>query len=442
MIKNKTVAFCTLGCRVNQYETRAVEESFLKEGFSVGKFTQECDVYVINTCTVTGESDRKSRQMIRRAVKNGKGKAVVAVMGCMSQVDAKAAAGIEGVSIVLGNGEKMSCVAKVLSELDKKDRNGITCKADVPDIYCYDKIEKMSVTGSDNTRAFLKVVDGCENKCSYCIIPSARGKIRSKPIDDVVKECKDIISLGGCREIVLTGIETAAYGKDLGTDLVNLAEAVSKVDGVKRIRFGSLEPTVLKEEFVKRLSEIPSFMPHFHLSLQSGSDSVLARMKRKYNTAMFYEKICLLRKYFPQCQITTDIIVGFPGETEEEFQQTVEFAKKCRFLYIHIFPYSDRKGTVASDMNGKWDDKTKQHRVKALEDVMHTTRREILKENIGKTMHILCETDKGGFMHGYTENYIEVRVKNDGFKPNDIVKVKLEAIENDGEFITCTPTED
>ena len=442
MKKEKTVAFCTLGCRVNQYETRAVEESFINKGFTIGSFSDECDVYVINTCTVTAESDRKSRQMIRRAVKRGNGKAIVAVMGCMSQVDAEAAAKIEGVSVVLGNGEKMSCVDRVLCELGKIRAEGKINNAFVPDIYSYDKIEKMAVTGSDNTRAFLKVVDGCENHCSYCIIPSARGKIRSKPAEDVVKECEDIVKRGGCCEIVLTGIETAAYGKDSGTDLVSLAEAVSKVAGVKRIRFGSLEPTVLKEDFIQRLCKIPSFMPHFHLSLQSGCDSVLARMKRKYNTSMFYEKICLLRKYFPQCQITTDIIAGFPGETDEEFEQTSEFIKKCGFLYVHIFPYSDRKGTVASTMPDKLSEREKQDRVKELENVMHTVRNEILKKLIGSSMYVLCETEKNGYMYGHTENYIEVRFKNNGKKPNDIVKVLFQNIENEGEFVTCMPVED
>ncbi len=442
MTKKKTVAFCTLGCRVNQYETRAVEESFEKCGFEICRFTDECDVYVINTCTVTGESDRKSRQMIRRAVKNGKGKAVVAVMGCMSQVDAEAAAKIDGVTVVLGNGEKMSCVDRVLSELGKIGGEGKINKALVPDIYSYDKIEQMAVTGSDNTRAFLKVVDGCENHCSYCIIPKARGRVRSKPIQEVTEECADIINKGGCREIVLTGIETAAYGKDVGTDLYSLVKEVSLVEGVARIRLGSLEPTVLKEDFVKGLSEIPSFMPHFHLSLQSGSDGVLARMKRKYNTRMFYEKLELLRKYFPLCQITTDIIVGFPGETEEEFNETLEFVKKCGFLYVHIFPYSDRKGTAASEMTCKLSEQVKQERVKALEEVMYGVRRKILDSYIGTKMSVLCETEKNGYFHGYTENYIEVRVKNNGYKPNDIVEIKLEKIENGGEFVTCTSSEE
>lgn len=431
-----------MGCRVNQYETRAVEESFEEKGFETAKFTDECDVYVINTCTVTGESDRKSRQMIRRAVKNGKGKAVVAVMGCMSQVEAKAASQIEGVSIVLGNGEKMTCVDRVMALMGTVGGEGSVDNSLVPDIYGYDSIEAMSVKGSDNTRAFLKVVDGCENHCSYCIIPSARGKVRSKKAQDVVNECFDITDKGGCREIVLTGIETAAYGKDIGTDLASLVEKVSQVEKVKRIRLGSLEPTVLKEDFVKRLSSIPQFMPHFHLSLQSGSDSVLARMKRKYNTKMFYEKLCLLRKYFPLCQVTTDIIVGFPGETQAEFEQTVEFVKKCGFLYVHIFPYSDRKGTAASAMEGKLSEQTKQERVKALEDVMYRVRNEILTEYLGKDMHILCETDKNGYYHGYTENYIEARVKNCGYKPNDIVKVTLMHIENGGEYVTGTSLEE
>ncbi len=435
--KKKTVAFCTLGCRVNQYETRAVEEGFVSHGFEIGKFSEKCDVYVINTCTVTGESDRKSRQMIRRAVKYGKGEAIVAVMGCMSQVDAEAASKIEGVSIVIGNGEKLSVVDKVLSMMGiiSESRVPVYHVCDVPDITCYDRIEEMSVTGSDNTRAFLKVVDGCENNCSYCIIPSARGKVRSKKPEKVFEECVAITKIGKCREIVLTGIETAAYGRDIGTDLASLVELVSSNTDVKRIRLGSLEPTVLKEEFVKRLSEIPSFMPHFHLSLQSGCDSVLARMKRKYNTKMFLEKVSLLRKYFPECQITTDIIVGFPGETEEEFCKTLDFVKKCRFLYIHIFPYSDRKDTPASAMDGKLSDAVKAERTSCLFTKMTEIRQDILSEYVGKEMPVLWETTKNGFAHGYTKNFIEVRKKDTALKPNDITTVRLCAIADSAEYM-------
>lgn len=426
----KKVSFYTLGCRVNRYETRAVEEEFIRRGYEIGSFSEKCDVYVINTCTVTGESDRKSRQMVRRAVKNGRGKAIIAVMGCMSQVNSEAASGIDGVSVVIGNGDKLSVVDKVEAVLN----TGIPVY-DVPCIHDYQSCEKMSVSGSDNTRAFLKVVDGCENKCSYCIIPKARGRVRSKPIEDVLRECRDITGIGGCREIVLTGIETAAYGLDLGTDLATLAEKVSENGDIKRIRLGSLEPTVLKEDFVRRLAAIPSFMPHFHLSLQSGSDSVLARMKRKYNTKMFLEKTELLRKYFPDCEITTDIIVGFPQETEEEFHETLRFIEKCSLLYIHIFPYSDRKGTVASAMDAKVSLEEKAKRCARLNERMLEIRREVLQGYIGRKMPVLCETAKNGFVHGYTPNFIEVRFEYEEAKPNDIIEVTLDEIDEKCEFI-------
>ncbi len=432
MNKKYTAAFCTLGCRVNRYETRAVEESFEKEGFEIRPFGEECDVYVINTCTVTGESDRKSRQMIGRALKNGKGRAIIAVMGCMSQAEPQKTAKIQGVDIVLGNGEKLRCVMLVKELMEQKEKKSVCA---VSDIYGYCEIEKMSVFGSDNTRAFLKVVDGCENRCSYCIIPSVRGKVRSKPIDEVYDECRKITDVGNCREIVLTGIETAAYGRDVGTNLGALVKRVAQNPMVKRIRLGSLEPTVLKEPLVKELSELKVFMPHFHLSLQSGSDSVLARMRRKYNTEMFYDTLLLLRKYFPGCEITTDIIVGFPGETEQEFLQTCEFVKKCGFLYAHIFPYSDRNGTAASKMENKLQKDTKQQRAAELFDVMVETRRSVLEKYVGCEMTVLCETVKNGYTHGYTENYIEVRIKNTGLCPNDIVKVRIAEISDDAEYV-------
>lgn len=439
MKKTKTAAFATLGCRVNQYETRAVEESFVKLGFEIRPFSECCDVYVINTCTVTGESDRKSRQMIRRAVKNGKGLAVVAVMGCMSQTSAEAVKKIEGVSVVLGNGEKMSCAERVVAEMGKIGEEK-TVANEIPDVFLYDEIEPMSVTGSDITRAFLKVVDGCENNCAYCIIPKARGRVRSKKPEEVARECENIVKIGGCREIVLTGIETAQYGRDIGTDLAYLVETVSKTENLARIRLGSLEPTVLKEDFVKRLAMTKKFMPHFHLSLQSGSDGVLARMKRKYNTKMFYEKLVLLKKYFPDCLVTTDIIVGFPGETEEEFRQTEEFVKKCGFLYVHIFPYSDRKGTAASLMEGKISENVKQERAKRLENVMKSVRGDVLTSKLGREFTMLCENKKDGYYHGYTENYIEVRVPDNGYSPNELVRVRLDKIENEAELVTSSAT--
>jgi len=430
-----TVAFYTLGCRVNQYETRAVEEAFQNMGFEISAFGEKCDVYVINTCTVTAESDRKSRQIIRRAIKNGQNEALVIVMGCMSQISPEEAAKIDGVCAVFGNSEKLLCAKYAREKVEEKKR---TKKAEnfVTDIFLETEIEKMSVSGSDNTRAFLKVVDGCENNCSYCIIPKARGKVRSKTADEVVAECNDITQKGGCREIVLTGIETAAYGKDTGSTLAELSKFVSRLENVKRIRLGSLEPTVIKEELCKGLSQNPAFMPHFHLSLQSGCDEILAAMKRKYNTRMFFEKLELLRKYFPDVEFTTDIIVGFPGETEEMFEETMRFVEKCAFLYVHVFPYSDRKGTKASEMDGKLSENVKHERAVRLTEKMLEVRKAVLEKYIGKTARVLCETSKGGFVHGYTENYIEIRFADDGScKPNDIVKVKLESISEKAEFM-------
>ncbi len=439
MIERKekyTAAFYTLGCRVNQYETRAVEEAFVSGGFEIGDFDAKCDVYVINTCTVTAESDRKSRQIIRRAVKNGGGEAVVIVIGCMSQTNPEQAKKIHGVDAVFGTGEKMACaaLAKKLVESKKSGKEHET-EDFVDDIFSHGTIEHMSVHGSDNTRAFLKVVDGCDNKCSYCIIPKARGHVRSKSIDEVVGECCDITA-SGCREIVLTGIETAAFGKDCGLTLSDLAEKVSEIENVKRIRFGSLEPTVITQKLVSELSDIPEVMPHFHLSLQSGCDDVLKAMRRKYNTGMFLEKLNMLHEYFPDFEATTDIIVGFPGETEDMFLETLEFVEKCGFLYVHVFPYSDRKGTAASEFDGKLPENVKHERAAMLTKKMLEVRKKTLEKYAGKTANVLWETYKNGYAHGYTENYIEVRYKDAHFfKPNDITKIRLEKIDENAGFV-------
>ena len=440
--KKLTAAFCTLGCRVNQYETRAVEEAFCAEGFDVCPFEEVCDVYVINTCTVTAESDRKSRQMIRRAVKNGRDDSVVIVIGCMSQVSSEQAAKIHGVDAVVGNKDKVGCakLAKRLALERKSDGPGEKPNALelVGDICGETEIEHMNVHGSDNTRAFLKIVDGCENNCAYCIIPKARGRVRSKSVGEVVEECAGITEKGGCREIVLTGIETAAFGRDTGSDLASLVENVSSVSNVRRIRLGSLEPTVIKDDFAERLSCIPAFMPHFHLSLQSGCDDILALMRRKYNTRMFAEKLEILRKYFADLEVTTDIIVGFPGETEDMFRKTLDYVEKCRFLYVHVFPYSDRKGTAASEFSGKLSEKEKHERAVLLTSKMLEVRKSVLEKYIGREMTLLCETEKNGVMHGYTQNYIEVRLPDcHGLCPNDEVKVKLCGISENAEYMSA-----
>ena len=428
-------AFYTLGCRVNQYETQAMEEQFRNAGYEIKSFDDECDVYVINTCTVTAESDRKSRQIIRRTAKVKKPTSVVVVCGCYSQGAPEDIVKIDGVDIILGNSGKTE-ICRLATEYlsEKRERLLVT---DIFDAVTY---EESKITSSDRTRAFVKIVDGCENHCTYCIIPSVRGRIRSRKKDDIINEIKGLVATG-YKEFVLTGIETAAYGKDfdkgLSSPLVDIIRAVDLIEGVERIRLGSMEPTVFTEDFVKDISGIKKLMPHFHLSLQSGSDAILRLMKRKYNTDQFMTIIQRLRKYIPDVLFTTDVIVGFPGETEELYCQTRDFIEKCRFSYIHIFPYSKRNGTPASVMKMQLDKNTKKERVTDLNKVMTEIRREILKKYIGLTSSVLLETECGNIIDGYTPDYIKVKIpleKPGSCKSGDIINVRITgmAVDDDG----------
>ena len=340
-----TVGIYTLGCKVNQYESEAIAEGFLAKGYEVLSPTHTCDVYVINTCTVTAESDRKARQFIRRAIKQNPN-AFILVTGCMAQTQADRIATICGVDYICGNADKLSVITAA-EELIQANR-----KPETPTIHVLPAdslgFEPMKITKFDRTRAYIKIEDGCESRCTYCTIPAARGKIRSKCPQDVLEEVRGLTE-GGCREIVLTGIETASYGKDLdGYSLVDLLEAIDAIPGIGRIRLGSLDPSLIKPAFVSRIAKLRSLAPHFHLSMQSGSDHVLALMKRKYNTRMALGAIALLREAMPHVQFTTDMIVGFPQESDEDFAQTLAFAKEARFLMIHVFPYSKRSGTPAA----------------------------------------------------------------------------------------------
>ena len=437
----RKVAFYTLGCRVNQYETRAAEEEFIKNGFEIGSFDEKCDVYVINTCTVTAESDRKSRNMIRRAKKNGGEDAVVLAMGCMVQVSPEQAEKIDALDYGAGTRNKMTLVEKALELLEKRDGKR---EVSVTDFDQTDSMEKMSVTGADTTRAFLKISDGCNNHCSYCIIPKARGPVCSKPEKAV---CDEVLGLcaNGYKEVVLTGIETVSYGKDTkDTDLSELVCTVNGLDcGLERIRLGSIEPTFIKEHTVKKLASCQKMMPHYHLSLQSGCDSVLAAMRRKYNTRQFLRVLEILRENIPDVTFTTDIIVGFPGETEEMFLETCDFVRKCGFLYVHIFPYSDRAGTDASKMKNKLSDEEKKRRAAILKDVMLETRKKVVEQYIGTTRSVLVETVKDGIASGHTDNFMEVKFdtgiqkeqKCTGIQKNSVVSVVITGISDDCEYI-------
>ena len=407
-----TAGIYTLGCKVNQYESQAIAEELSRNGFSILPPTDMCDVYIINTCTVTTESDRKACQFIRRAIQKNPS-AYVLVCGCLAQVSHERICAISGVDYVCGNTDKLS-VARAALKLIRQGEKNKDVEVEINDINS-SAFEAMAITEFERTRAYVKIEDGCESRCTYCIIPSARGKIRSKAPDDVISEVKKLTE-GGCREVVLTGIETASYGKDLDNiDLAELLARVDKIEGIGRVRLGSLDPSLITESFVERISSLSSLAPHFHLSLQSGSSRVLALMKRKYNADMAMRGIELLRKKMPNVQFTTDIIVGFPGESDEDFDQTVEFAKKARFLMMHIFPYSKRNGTPAAQMPNQVPGEIKRRRAFELSCAAKEIRCSVLEGYISSKSRcrVLFETYSNGTAFGHTDEFIEVAVPCD-----------------------------
>ncbi|MBO5204170.1 MAG: tRNA (N(6)-L-threonylcarbamoyladenosine(37)-C(2))-methylthiotransferase MtaB [Clostridia bacterium] len=419
--KKRTAGIYTLGCKVNQYESEAMAEALAANGFEVISPTCACDIYIINTCTVTAESDRKARQFIRRAIAKNPSAHVI-VTGCMAQTSPEAVAAIEGVDAVLGNGEKLNAV-KIATELMEKHREPIITVGDIEAA----GFEKMNITTFDRTRAYVKIEDGCESRCTYCIIPSARGKIRSKRPEDVLGEVETLVK-GGCREVVLTGIETASYGKDLdGVDLVSLLCRVDKIPNIGRVRLGSLDPSFIKQDVAQRLSRLDSLAPHFHLSLQSGSNRILAAMKRKYNAEMAMRAIELLREYIPNVKFTTDIIVGFPGETEEDFNDTLNFVRKAKFLTAHIFPYSKRAGTPAAVMSGQIPKEEKSRRLHVLSQAQAEIRMRLLEKEISVRPErtVLFETYKNGLATGHTADFLEVSVPSDAPLHAQLRQVRL-----------------
>lgn len=421
----KTAGIYTLGCKVNQYESEAMAEELARFGVKVLPPTEVCDGYLINTCTVTAESDRKARQFIRRAIAQNP-QAVIVVTGCLAQTAPESITRIVGVDAVIGNTEKLKA-ARELARLLAAER-----KNEVP--FCSvcaiegSAFEPMAIGSFGRTRAYVKIEDGCESRCTYCIIPSARGKIRSKLPEDVLHEVS-VLTQNGCREVVLTGIETASWGKDLpGWDLATLLEKVNQIPGIGRIRLGSLDPSLIRPAFAERIGKLSSLAPHFHLSLQSGSSSVLARMKRKYNAEQAMEAIDLLRNEMPMVQFTTDVIVGFPGETEEEFEETVAFVRKARFLMVHIFPYSPRKGTPAAAMNNQIPETVKRERLHRLEAVEKEIRQTILQEIVGRqdVREVLFEQYENSVAYGHTADFLEVAVSTPCSLRGEVHRVMLQ----------------
>ena len=399
-----TVGIYTLGCKVNQYESEAIAEGLASRGFSVVPFSEVCDAYIINTCTVTAESDRKARQLIRRAIKTNPS-AFVLVTGCMAEVFSDRLSKIEGIDYICGNGHKMQVIEALESLFAQGHKNTCSQIAISP----LDEFEEMQITHFDRTRAYIKIEDGCENRCTYCIIPEARGKVRSKAPEDVLAEVRSLTE-SGCREVVLTGIETASYGRDFdnGYRLADLLEEVDAIPNIGRVRLGSLDPSLMKPEFVNRIAKLKSLTPHFHLSMQSGSDKILALMKRKYNRKMALEGMQRLREAMPGVQFTTDMIVGFPGETEEDFALTVDFAKQAKFLMIHVFPYSERRGTVAATLPGRVPEEIRHGRVRELSAVQAEIQKELLDSYTDTSVTVLFETYTNGMMIGHTDTFVEV----------------------------------
>ena len=419
-------AFYTLGCKTNQYETQAMEHLLLEKGHEIGSFEEACDGYVINTCSVTAVADKKNRAVIRRCRRDNP-QAVIAVCGCYSQHDPEAVRAL-GIDVIGGSGQRQAFVEMLLDAAGEKRH-----EEQLDNALGRREFECLPAGGlEERTRAMLKVQDGCVNFCTYCIIPYTRGPIRSAPLEVAVAQAKEL-AVRGYREIVLTGIEIAGWGQDQPgkPELALLVEEICKAVPDLRIRLGSLEPRVVTEDFCRRLSVFPNLCPQFHLSMQSGSDTVLSRMKRKYDTARYYESVELLRKFFPECAVTTDMIVAFPGETEEEFTESLAFIRKCAFADMHIFPYSRRPGTPADKMPGQHNNATKEARSRAAIALAEEMSRAYREGFIGRTLEVLFEEREGEFYTGHTPNYIKVYARGENLH-NEIRTVTVLEVYRDG----------
>jgi len=423
----KKVAFLTLGCKVNTYETEGMKRLFEKSGYQVVEFDTAADVYVINTCTVTHLSDRKSRQMIRRARRMNPD-AVIAAVGCYAQVAPDEVSKIEGVNLVIGNNRKSEIVALVEQVSGGEQKIEVLPGKALKE---YEELWAGSYTG--HTRAFLKIQDGCDQFCSYCIIPYARGRIRSRNIESIMEESRKLVD-NGFKEIVLTGIHLTAYGKDTGRGtLLDVIKELDKLEGLLRIRLGSLEPLYMTEEMIREMSEIRKLCPHFHLSLQSGCDETLARMNRKYTTAEYREIVARIRQHFEDVAITTDIMTGFPGETDEEFRKTCDFVESIGFSQAHIFQYSVRKGTKAATMRDQVPPEVKEERSRILAEICNMSMQRFRDRQVGKIKDVLFEETLEGYCTGHTGNYIPVRVLSDRDISGELFDVRL--LKNEHDFM-------
>ena len=429
MESKKRVAFLTLGCKTNQYETNGMMQKFIESGYEICDLQDKPDIYVVNTCTVTNIADRKSRQSLRRVKE--KNNTIVVAVGCYAQVAKEQLENMPEIDIVLGNKEKKDIVKYVDEFLEKRNENKpVIAVADISIQKEFD--EYGCITYTERARTEIKIQDGCNNFCTYCLIPYARGRIRSRKKDNILEEVK-IVANKGIKEIVLTGIHIASYGKDFEEEykLIDLLEDLNKIKGIERIRLGSLEPTIITDEFVQRLSKLEKVCNHFHLSLQSGCNETLKRMNRKYTTEEFKQVTERIRKNFKDVNLTTDIIVGFPGETDEEFNLTYNFLKDIAFYKMHIFKYSKRDGTVAAKMPNQIDGNIAEERSKKLIELSEKNMESYNEKYFGKEVEVLFEEKQGEYWVGHTRNYIIVKIKSNDLLENVVKNVKIIEINKD-----------
>lgn len=426
------IAFHTLGCKVNQYETEVMRESFIKNGYTVVPDNAPFDIIIINSCTVTAESDRKTRQTLNRFRKENP-EAVIVLTGCMVQAFAEKSKDLTAADIIVGNTD----VAKIEKSVHRFLQEGER----IFEVSDHKRTERFNTPNikefAERTRAYMKIEDGCDRFCTYCIIPTARGFVRSKPIADIKKEAEELAK-NGFIEIVLVGINLTSYGKGEDMNLCDAVDAVCEVEGIKRVRLGSLEPDHITDRMLMRFKAQEKFCPQFHLSLQSGCDATLKRMNRHYDTAFYRDLVTRIRNMFHDSAITTDIMVGFAGETEQEFLESINFAKEMGFAKSHIFAYSRRNGTVAYNLKGQISKQEKSNRSKRMIEVTNQTEKEFLEGQIGKTVSVLFETNENGFSEGYTKNYTRVKVKTATAHSGEILNVKLISAKNGyciGEFV-------
>lgn len=424
------VAFYTLGCKVNQYETDIMIKEFMDKGYEIVKFTEKANIYVINSCSVTNMSTRKTRQYLSRAKNMG---GIVVLVGCYAE-SIKEENDIKNVDLVLGNEEKKEVVKYVekylgennikFSESKIENNKAKYVIGDIAKVKKY--IQKEKLEKGINIRESIKIEDGCNNFCSYCIIPYLRGRVRSRSLDNIKDEVTSLVK-NGVREVVLVGIEIASYGKDLDENigLVDVVETISKIDGLNRVRLGSLEPRILTNDNITRLSKIDKLCPHFHISVQSIDNGVLSRMNRHYTREFLFDRVSMLKKYFTNPAITCDIIVGFPGETDEEFSNTIDGVKRIEFYELHVFKYSKRKWTRAAKMENQVDGNVSSKRSEELISIGNDLKSKYMNKYLGKTLDVLLESYDNGYLYGYTPNYIKVKVKGDENLWGKQVPVKL-----------------